>query len=57
MNDIQPQTHNEHAVLGQKYAFATAALLLGIISFISMLGVEKAVLAIVFGWLAMSRTS
>jgi hypothetical protein len=44
---------NESAVLGQKYAFATAALLLGIASYISMLGLEKAILAIVFAWLAL----
>ena len=40
------------AVLGQKYAFATAALVLGIASFVNFLGMEKAVLAIVFAWLA-----
>ncbi len=44
---------HEHAVLGQKYAFATAALLLGIASFINLLGFEKAGLALVFGWLAL----
>ena len=42
----------EHAVLGQKYAFATASLMMGIASFISLLGFEKAVLAVAFGWLA-----
>jgi hypothetical protein len=44
---------NESAVLGQKYAFATAALLLGIASYISLLGMEKAILAMVFAWLAL----
>lgn len=44
---------NQSAVLGQKYAFATASLLLGIVSFIALLGMEKAILAIVFGWLAL----
>jgi hypothetical protein len=43
----------EHAVLGQKYAFATASLMLGIASFINLLGFEKAVLAVAFGWLAL----
>jgi hypothetical protein len=43
---------NEQAVLGQKYAFATASLLLGIASFISLLGLEKGILAVIFGWLA-----
>lgn len=40
-------------IQGQKYAFATASLLMGIVSFTSLLGVEKALLAILFGWLAL----
>ena len=48
--DHQP---NEQAVLGQKYAFATASLLLGIASFISLLGLEKGLLAVIFGILAL----
>jgi hypothetical protein len=44
---------NAQAVVGQKYAFATASLLLGIASFISLLGIEKGILAIVFGILAL----
>ncbi|MFN3325976.1 MAG: DUF4190 domain-containing protein [Bryobacteraceae bacterium] len=44
------------AVIGQKYAYATAALIVGIASFINLLGFEKAILAIVFGWMAL-RTS
>ena len=47
------QFSNSDAVLGQKYAYATAALLLGIISCIHGLGIEKAILAIVFAWLAL----
>ncbi len=47
------QQLNEQAVHGQKYAFATASLLLGIASFISLLGVEKGILAILFGILAL----
>jgi len=39
--------------LGQKYAFALASLLLGIASFVHLLGIEKAILAIAFGVLAM----
>lgn len=39
--------------LGQKYAFALASLALGITSFVNLLGVEKAILAIGFGLLAM----
>jgi hypothetical protein len=42
-----------HAILGQKYAFATASLVLGIASFITLLGLEKGILAIIFGLLAM----
>jgi hypothetical protein len=47
---LQPVS-TEH--LGQKYAFALASLLLGIASFVHVLGIEKAILAIVFGVLAM----
>jgi hypothetical protein len=39
--------------LGQKYAFATASLILGIVSFVNLLGFEKPILAIIFGWLAL----
>jgi hypothetical protein len=44
---------NESTVLGQKYAFATVSLILGISCFVSLLGLEKAILAIVFGWIAL----
>jgi len=47
------QTSNPDVVLGQKYAYATAALLLGIISCIHGLGIEKSILAIVFAALAL----
>lgn len=40
-------------VLGQKYAYATVALVLGIACFTNLLGLEKAILAIVFGLLAL----
>lgn len=40
-------------VLGQKYAFATASLILGISCFTNFLGLEKAMLAIIFAWLAL----
>jgi hypothetical protein len=43
----------ELTVLGQKYAFATVSLVLGISCFVNLLGLEKAILAIVFGWLAL----
>lgn len=43
----------ESLILGQKYAFATASLILGICSYVNLLGLEKPILAIVFGWLAL----
>ena len=43
----------ESLILGQKYAFATVSLILGIFSFVNLLGLEKPILAIVFGWLAL----
>ena len=46
----------ESLILGQKYAFATVSLILGIVSFVNLLGLEKPILAIVFGWLALRAT-
>ena len=43
----------ESLILGQKYAFATVSLILGICSFVNLLGLEKPILAIIFGWLAL----
>ena len=40
-------------IVGQKYAFSTASLVLGIFCFVNLLGLEKPILAIVFGWLAL----
>ena len=49
-------TSTQHSiVIGQKYAFATASLIMGIACFTSFLGLEKAILAIVFAWLALRR--
>jgi hypothetical protein len=45
-----------HIVLGQKYAYATASLVLGLACFVSLIGLEKAVLAVVFGWMALKST-
>lgn len=49
--------HNENAavVLGQKYAFVTVALVLAMSSFVSLLGMEKSILAIIFAWMALRR--
>lgn len=44
------------AVLGQKYAYATISLILGISCFVNLLGMEKGILAIVFGCLALKAT-
>jgi hypothetical protein len=43
-------------VLGQKYAYATVSLVLGLACFVSLIGLEKAILAVVFGWLALKST-
>jgi hypothetical protein len=40
-------------VLGQKYAFATASLIMGIASYVNLLGMEKGAVAILFAWLAL----
>jgi len=53
MND---KTLNQGVVLGQKYAYATAALLVGVAGYIQLLGIERALLAIVFAWLALRAT-
>ncbi len=53
MSDIETK---QALILGQKYAFATIALVLGIFSFVNLLGLEKPILAIVFGWLALRAT-
>jgi len=53
------QTINEgqaHTVLGQKYAYATISLILGLACFTNLLGLEKALLAVIFGWLALKST-
>jgi hypothetical protein len=48
------QDHNNStAIVGQRYAYATASLMLGITCFFSFIGLEKAVLAVIFGWLAL----
>ena len=49
---LENQTR-ESLILGQKYAFATVSQILGIFSFVNLLGLEKPILAIIFGWLAL----
>ena len=45
-----------YVVLGQKYAYATISLVLGLACFLNLAGMEKAVLAVIFGWLALKST-
>src|SRR5258708_8038508 len=48
-NDLDTQ----RVILGQKYAYATVSLVLGVFCFINLAGMEKALLAVIFGWLAL----
>ena len=41
-------------VLGQRYVFATLALVVALLSFINLAGMEKAILAIVLGYKALT---
>lgn len=50
---INDENFKNGVILGQKYAYATASLLLGIICYIQLLGIERAILAIVFAVLAL----
>ena len=52
MRELNQDVRNS-LVLGQKYAFATVALVLAITSFINLLGMEKSILSIIFAWLAL----
>ena len=54
MSPTNPDVQS-HTVLGQKYAFATASLLTGIAGYVHFLGMENAILAMVFAWLALKR--
>lgn len=47
------QESKSYSVIGQKYAYATASLIMGITCFVNLVGLEKALLAIVFAWLAL----
>ncbi|MFY9609761.1 MAG: hypothetical protein WAU45_14230 [Blastocatellia bacterium] len=50
------QESKTHVVLGQKYAYATASLVLGILCFVNFAGLEKAIVAIIFARLALKST-
>ena len=45
-----------HVVLGQKYAYATISLILGLACFINLAGIEKAILAVIFARLALKSS-
>jgi len=52
---MNPEGNSNLAAAGQKYAFATASLLLGFSTFVNLLSLEKAALAVLFGWLALRQ--
>jgi hypothetical protein len=54
--DTNRENNQALSILGQKYAYATASLVLGITCFVGFIGLEKAVLAVVFGWLALKSS-
>jgi hypothetical protein len=61
MNESNKMSENyldnhAHVVLGQKYAYATISLILGIACFITLAGLEKAILAMVFAWMALRNS-
>ncbi len=43
-------------IVGQRVAFALASLLVGLASLVNLLGLEKGLLAVAFGWMALKRT-
>ena len=50
---LNDENFSQGVILGQKYAYATASLLVGIICYIQLLGMERAILAIIFAVLAL----
>lgn len=56
MEANNPQPSADTSALGQKFAFATASLVLGLACFVNLLGLEKAILAVIFGVLALRRS-
>ena len=50
------QESQAHLVMGQKYAYATVSLILALACFINLAGLEKAILAVIFGWLALKSS-
>lgn len=50
------ESNQASIILGQKYAYATISLILGLACFINLAGLEKALLAVIFGWMALKST-
>ena len=50
MNQTDPSV-----VLAQRYAYATVALVIGLLSFVNLFGFEKSILAVVLGLKALGR--
>jgi hypothetical protein len=46
---------DSNVVLAQRYAYATAALIVGLLGFVNLFGFEKSILAIVLGVKALSK--
>jgi len=46
---------DSNVVLAQRYAYATVALVVGLLSFVNLFGFEKSILAIVLGFKALGR--
>ena len=55
MNESNKENQS-HVVLGQKYAYATVSLILGISCFINLVGMEKAILAVIFARMALKSS-
>ena len=49
----ETKDNQTHVVLGQKYAYATVSLILGISCFVNLVGMEKAILAVIFARMAL----
>ncbi len=50
---LNDENLNTGFIVGQKYAYATASLLVGIICYVNILGIERGTLAIIFAILAL----
>jgi hypothetical protein len=46
---------DSNVVLAQRYAYATVALVVGLLSFVNLFGFEKSILAVFLGLKALSR--